>query len=86
MTKEQINKLVAMYLVAIGEGIPSSHLWLAVDPQMSDVDLHQKLLAVLSDNQIIKVSNHFVTLLPKGKEMVRKIKEIYEAPAAQQPT
>ena len=78
MTREDVNKLVAMYIVAIGEkGIPNSHLWMAIDKQMSDLDLHQRVLSVLKQAGLVSESNYFCTLTVKGKEMLAKIEAIY---------
>jgi len=78
MTKEQLNKLIAMYIVGVGEsGIPSSHLWLAVDPSMGSVDAHNGMLDVLTKAGLLKVSNHFVTLTEKGHALYLKLAAIY---------
>lgn len=78
MTKEQLNKLIAMYIVGVGEtGIPSSHLWLAVDPYMHSVGAHNATLNLLTQAGLIKVSNHFVTLTDKGHALYLKLAAIY---------
>lgn len=85
MTKEQLNKLIAMYIVGVGEsGIPSSHLWLAVDPAMHSVGAHNATLTLLTRAGLLKVNNHFVTLTEKGHALYLKLAAIYlpEVPAS----
>lgn len=78
MTKQELNKLVAMYIVGIGtNGIPNSHLWMAIDKQMADLDRHTRLLGALIDGGLVKESNHFLTLTEKGLEMNKKLEELY---------
>ncbi len=79
MDKHELNKLIATYIVGIGrEGVPNSHLWMVVDEQMSDLDRHQRILIALKGAQLIKESNYFLTLLPKGVEMLDKLIELYK--------
>lgn len=78
MTKQELTKLVATYIVGIGpEGVPSSHLWLAIDKQMSDVNQHNMLLGALVDSGLVKQANHFLTLTEKGLAMHGKIEALY---------
>ena len=77
MKTEDIAKHVAIYLIAIGpNGMPSSYVWMAVDPQMADVNLHQRTISVLQDAGIVKMSNHFITLTEKGLAMHEKFVEV----------
>ena len=74
-----------MYIVGVGEsGIPSSHLWMAVDPSMGSVDAHNGMLNVLTKVGLLKVNNHFVTLTEKGRDLYLKMAAIYlpEVPAS----
>lgn len=78
MTKEEINKLVALYIVGIGKsGKPNSYLWLEVQPDMKDLDQHLTLLGALKDADLISESGYFLTLRPKGLAMLEKIKGLY---------
>lgn len=78
MTKDDLNKLVAMYIIAIGpNGLPSTHLWLAVDPNMSSVETHQIILGALQRSELVTVKNHFVELTSKGSTLFEKINAIY---------
>lgn len=78
MTKQEVNKLVAEYIVAISPaGAPSSIVWIAVDSQMRDVHRHQLILATLVDAGLVKVSNHFCTLTEKGLNLHKKIEHIF---------
>ena len=67
MDNKKLNQYIAMMLVAIGKtGQPNSYVWLAVDPQMEDLDLYRTVLGVLVKGEVVKVSNHFITLTEKG--------------------
>lgn len=79
MDKNTLNKLVAMYLIAIGnEGAPNSHVWMALDPQMADLATHQTILGALKAQDIVKESGYFLTLTEKGKALHQKIVELYQ--------
>lgn len=74
MTKQDVVKLVAMYIVAIGpKGCPNSHVWMAVDPQMSDIDRHMRVLGFLKEADLCRESGYFVTLTDKGQRMLKQI-------------
>lgn len=74
---KDVSKYIAMLLVAVGpSGSPSSHVWMAVDPQMADVYQYQTVLLFMQKSGVVEVSNHFVTLTRKGMEMHNKIVEI----------
>ena len=74
---EDVSKNIAMLVVAVGpSGSPSSHEWMAIDPQMADVNHYQCVLSFMQKSDLVKVSNHFVTLTRKGLEMHNKIVEI----------
>ena len=77
MTRDEGGKLVAMYIVAIGiRGLPNSHLWLAIDPTMQDLDAHLLCISVLKDAGIVDEKFNFISLTPKGLEMLTKIEKI----------
>lgn len=77
-TKHDVNKLVAMYIIAIGtSGRPNSHVWMQVDKEMSNLDLHQNLVDALIASKVIKQSNWFLSLTEKGLELHKKLVEIY---------
>lgn len=79
MTNHEVNKLVAKYIVGIGrEGVPNSHLWLAIDTQMSDLDLHQKVLSFLKSGGVVKESGFFLTLTDKGLAVLKQIEDLYK--------
>lgn len=74
MTRHELNKLVACYIIAVGpSGSPSSHVWMAVDPNMDDIYKHQTLVGALVSADLINMSNHFITLTPKGLSMHEKL-------------
>lgn len=78
MDKTALNKLIAEYIVGIGvSGIPNSHLWMQVDPQMQNLDRHQAILGALKGSGLVKESGYFLTLTEKGLEMYRKIAELF---------
>ena len=77
MTKQEVQKLVAMYLIAVGHsGSPSSHVWMAVDKNMEDVYQHEAIVAGLVQLGVFNMSNHFITLTPKGQAMHDKVAAI----------
>jgi predicted methyltransferase len=79
MTKDDLNKLIATYIVAIGPaGAPNSHVWMAIDSQMSDLDRHQAILGSLKQVGLVKESSYFLTLTEKGLAMFRKLAELYK--------
>lgn len=79
MDKHELNKLIAAYIVTIGlEGMPSSHVWMAVDKNMENLDRHQAILGALIGAGLLKEQFHFLTLTEKGKEMYRKLAELYK--------
>lgn len=78
MDKNELNKLIASYIVAIGpSGQPNSHVWMTVDPQMSNLDRHQAILGALISAGLVKEQFHFCTLTEKGMEMFKKIAVLY---------
>lgn len=78
MERNELNKLVATYIVGIGPGgVPNSHLWMAVDDQMKDLDKHQALLGALKGADLVKENGYFLTLTEKGLGMFRKLQELY---------
>jgi hypothetical protein len=78
MTKNELNKLIATYIVAIGpSGRPNSYVWMEVDKNMENLDRHQAILGALISADLVKEQFHFLTLTDKGKEMYNKLVELY---------
>lgn len=74
----EVKKTIAIYLVGIGRGgIPNSHLWLAVDSQMEDLDRHQAILGMLKSAGLVVEKFNFLTLTEKGVRMLGEITELY---------
>lgn len=74
MTKEEVIKLVAMYLVAIGpSGSPSSYVWMAIDKNMEDVYRHNLIIGNLERQGILTNKNHFLKLTEKGLAMLTRL-------------
>lgn len=79
MDKHTLNKYIAMMLVAIGRaGTPNSYVWMAVDPNMQDLNTYNTILGALCKSGIIVNTGHFLTLTEKGKVMLGRIEEIYK--------
>jgi len=77
MEAKSVTEIIAIYIVAIGpNGAPNSHVWLAVDPKMEDLDRHQVVLSYLKENGIVHESGHFLTLTEKGRILHDRIKEV----------
>lgn len=77
MTKDQLNKLVASYIIAIGTtGAPNSHVWMAIDPSMSDLDSHQTMLMALTRADLIKETGYYLSLTEKGEQLHERISRI----------
>jgi hypothetical protein len=86
MTKDDLNKLIATYIVAIGPaGAPNSHVWMAVDQNMDDLDKHNKVLGWLIESDLAKNQFHFLTLTRKGMELHNKLVAIYAPELAKPP-
>lgn len=82
MDKHELNKLVATYIVAIGpKGSPNSYVWMAVDPQMGNLDRHQTILGALIETELVKEQFHFLTLTEKGLALHKKLEELYPVQA-----
>ena len=78
MTKEEVNKLIATYIVAIGRsGGPNSHIWMAIDTNMNDLDLHLKMVGVLKAADLLTESHNFLKLTEKGLALFDKIEALY---------
>ena len=85
MTRQEVHMLVAQYIIAIGvKGEPSSHVWLAIDKNMSNLFRHQETVAVLIEAGLVKEQFHFLTLTQKGMEMHNRLVALY-APSIEKP-
>lgn len=74
MKPQEVTKYLATMIVAIGPGgSPSSYVWMDVDPQMSDIDTYQLVLGFMVKSELVKVSNHYITLTQRGAEMYNKL-------------
>jgi len=83
MTKSEMYQLVCEYIIAIGiEGSPSSHVWLMVDPSMSDVYKHNRLVAFLEESEVLTNVGHFLQLTNKGLRMYNEIRTVLLAAKA----
>lgn len=75
MTKDELNKILATYIVAIGpDKVPNTHVWLAVDPQMSDLDKHMIFLGALKKAGLVIEKFNCLELTSDGLVMYAKIR------------
>lgn len=78
MDRQELNELIAMYIVAVGEhGCPNSHVWTAVDPQMTSCDQHMLIVGALKGSGTLRESNDFLTLTAKGLEKLAKLEQVF---------
>lgn len=74
MTQDDVNKLVAMYLIAIGRtGAPNSHVWMAIDQNMSDLNRHQVTLGQLKQVGLVTEKFNYLRLTPAGESLLAKV-------------
>lgn len=68
----KINSLIVAILTTLAEtnGSPSSMIYLALG---MDLNLWNLIAGIMVKGGLVTITNHFVTLTPKGREMANQI-------------
>lgn len=93
---KSVTELTALYVIAIKPGpfpdggIPSGHLYAYMMEHGIDLETHSKLVFAFSEpsyckgEPLIKVSNHYITLTPKGERLRTDTLKILDSAAQKQ--
>lgn len=88
MNKHTLNKIIAMYVIAVGiDGSPNGYVYVKmmsqpVDGVTVDLDLHTAIVGALKQDGMMTESNHFLTLTEKGRKVFDEVvKVLLETPA-----
>ena len=77
MTKNQLLICIGAIVETLAEvdGAPESMIWLGLQSQIGTLDQFQNVMELMRENKLIKIKGHYVTLEPKGLDLVNKMKE-----------
>lgn len=86
MTQKEFEVLISKYIFSLGrDSVPNTMLWMAIDPNMSDLDLHMKVLGVLKRAGLLEEKFNLLTLTPAGLALYEQINRIVLATQPQPP-
>lgn len=70
---------IAKYVYVIGERtIPNSYLWMVMDPQMSDLGRHTKLVDAIVKVGFAELKHDCLSLTERGKELAKSLDQHIE--------
>jgi ribosomal protein S19E (S16A) len=73
MTRDDVKKLVAEYVIRIGvNGIPNGHLY-AETMDHVDLDTHNAVINSLKEAKLVDQSSHYLTLTEHGRVLFGRI-------------
>ncbi len=72
--KQALVRLVSLYIVAIGpDGAPNGLVYAQMMKDCKTIDVHNAVVDILTQSDVCTLSNHFLRLTPKGKELHTKL-------------